>query len=324
MTRFALIASFLSLACAGSASDTGSSANFPRDCDTTVDATWPENGSTDFYFRDSIEFTLSEPDPTAEIIFSRSGTQTISDDGLTVSFTPDDPLPSSTEFEVALDYCYGSPTIEFATSELGEALEDPSAILGKTYRVDMADARYVENPGVAGFLMGWLNRDLLFQIVDIEDESLAIRLALASDDPDAGQDLCYRTFDIDGMSLEGSDLVLSNDDILFNFYSGSLQIGDFDLVATLASDLSWLGGAQFSGWLNVTDFSAALKLNDDEDICEIIGNLDSGCEPCPHDATQSCVTLAGDRLDGVEASVDLQEIPERDSYPDCPGYVEPE
>jgi hypothetical protein len=323
MNRILIVIPFVTLACTGASTDSGAANTGNQDCDTTVDATWPENGAADFYFRDAIEFTLSDPDPSAEVIFSRSGSQSTSDDGLTVIFTPDQPLPPSTEFEAALDYCYGSPTIEFSTSELGEDLENPLAIAGKTYRVDLADARYTENPGVAGFLMGWLNRDLLFHISDIQDGALSLRLALAGEEAEDGQDLCYRTFDIEGMTLEGPDLVLSADDILFDFYTGSLQVGDFDLVATLASDLSWLGGAQFSGWLNITDFSAALDLNDDEDICDIMDNLDSGCEPCPHDSTQSCVTLAGDRLEGVEVGVELVEISEQNSFPGCPGYDEP-
>jgi hypothetical protein len=317
---FALLT--LGLACTGTTDDTAEIIDDAPSCDITVDDTWPASGTTDFYFRDSIEFTLSEPDPNAEIIFSRSGVQTTEDDGLRIVFMPDQPLPPSTDFEVALDYCHGSPTIEFSTSELGGSLENPLDIEGMTYRVDMDSARYLDNPGVADFLMGWLSRDLLFQINEIEDGGMNVRLAIATDDESDEQDLCFRSFDIEGMELDGSDLLFSADDVLFAFYAGSLQVGDFELQATVAPDLSWLGGAEFSGWVNVTDFAAALDLIGDEDICDIIDNLDATCEPCPSDSSQSCVTLSGDRIIAHAVDIDLELIEERDSHPDCPAYEE--
>ena len=285
-------------------------------CSITVDETWPAQGADDFYFRDSIEFRLSEPDPDARVVFGRPGTQSTEDNGNLVVFTPDQPLPSSTEFEVGLEYCHGSPTIGFSTS-LGRTHRGPQALQGTTYRVDLQDARYLENEGAADFLMGWLGRALLFQVIQHENNAITLRMAVSKASDTAEQDLCYRTFDIDGMELEGSEMLLDFDDILFEFYNGSLEVGDFTLLGTLAPDLSHVGGAEFSGWLNITDFTDSLELGEDEDLCEIINNLDSNCEPCPDNESQSCINLTGDRLTALAVNVDLEIIDERDSHPDC-------
>ena len=286
-------------------------------CTITVDETWPTQGADDFYFRDSIEFRLSEPDPDARVVFGRSGTQSTAEDGHMVVFTPDQPLPSSTDFEVGLEYCFGSPKIGFSTSNLGEPIEDIQALQGTTYRVDLQDARYLENAGAADFLMGWLGRSLLFQVIEYQNNEITLRMAVSKAGDTSEQDLCYRTFDIDGMQLEGSELVLDFDDILFEFYNGSLEVGDFTLLGTLAPDLSHVGGAEFTGWLNITDFTDSLELGEDEDLCEIIDNLDSSCEPCPDNESQSCIHLMGDRLTALAVDTELEIIEERDSHPEC-------
>ena len=81
--------------------------------------------------------------------------------------------------------------------------------------------------------------------------------------------------------------------------------------------LLWVRENLFSGWLNITDFTDSLDLGEDEDLCEIIDNLDSQCEPCPHDESQSCISLVGDRLTALAVDIDLEQIEERNSHPDC-------
>ena len=44
-------------------------------CSTTIVATYPVDGSSNFYYRDAIEFYLSTPDSTAEVVTDIDGEQ---------------------------------------------------------------------------------------------------------------------------------------------------------------------------------------------------------------------------------------------------------
>ena len=295
--------------------ETDSYTNGVPTCDITVDATWPLQDAMDFYYRDTFEFNLSAPDPDARIIFGMPGTQTVEENGLKIVFTPQSPLTPNTDYEVALDYCYGSPTIAFSTSDLGEPIDNPASVLGRTYEVDLREARFIDNPGVADFLTSWLDRTLLFQVTDYNDGEIALRMAIA--DLYGAQDVCYRSFDIDGISIADTDLHVVFDEILFEFYTGSLEFNDFSLLGTLSPDLEILGGAEFSGVMNISNFTEALSLGEDENICDIVSALNSVCEPCPYNEAESCVWISGDRLTAVAVDIDLEDIEERDSHPDC-------
>lgn len=115
----------------------------PRDveptCETTIPSTWPDNGATGVYHRGAVEFTLSEPDPTAVVVADFDGVQSTRDGGLVVVYTPTEPLEPLTTYEVSLDYCRGTPSISFTTSALGSALMDDVDLVGRVYAADMTD-----------------------------------------------------------------------------------------------------------------------------------------------------------------------------------------
>ena len=76
-------------------------------CSTTIVATYPVDGSSNFYYRDAVEFYLSSPDPTATVMTDIDGEQYTSEDGKTILFVPSQALEPVTEYEVGLDYCHG-------------------------------------------------------------------------------------------------------------------------------------------------------------------------------------------------------------------------
>ena len=58
-------------ACSTDVTNQGSSPN----CSTTIEATYPVDGSSNFYYRDAIEFYLSSPDPSARVMTDIEGEQ---------------------------------------------------------------------------------------------------------------------------------------------------------------------------------------------------------------------------------------------------------
>ena len=118
-------------------------------CDVTVRETIPSTGSMEHYYRDPIVFKLSGPVTEANILSDIVGDTAISEDGQTVTFTPTGTLSPSTEYSVALEYCYGTPEITFTTSNYGAPIEDGTVLEGTTFVLNFDSGEYTtgENAG---------------------------------------------------------------------------------------------------------------------------------------------------------------------------------
>ena len=164
--RTLTVPTFLALSAALSACTTNvQSSQDDLKCTTTIVATYPIDGSTNFYYRDTIEFMLSDPDPTAEVATDIIGEQYTSEDGKTILFVPDQALSPLTEYEVGLNYCHGSPSISFTTSELGSEIASFDTIEGNTYLLHLDAARYTRGGDVARALLAIFNKEILIQII---------------------------------------------------------------------------------------------------------------------------------------------------------------
>ncbi len=163
MTRIALPLTLLLLA---SGCDNGGKDSEVTDitCDVTV-TTYPASGAADHYYMDPIEFYLSDVDASATVSSEIAGTTSVSEDGKTVTFTPDAPLSPSTAYSVTLDYCGGAAELSFTTSALGTEIADPNTLVGKTYNVNLADANIVSPAGVGSILGSVLTTPILIGVI---------------------------------------------------------------------------------------------------------------------------------------------------------------
>ncbi len=310
-----------------SSTDTGTgSSNAPdapqdeTQCDTTVQATEPEDNTPDHYYRDPIRFILSEPDPTAVVVTDVSGTTSRDADDRTIIFTPDEPLEPSTDYEFGLDYCYGDPEIEFSTSSLGTDIDPDVVLEGKVYSLDLTSGEYTLGERMGDLLNVVFTRRLLFSLEQIDGDSVDVLAAVANGSTlSSEQDLCSRTVSVDGLDLRESPYFTAEVlDKSFGSYQGELRFARFAVSGTIASDASTIGGLAFEATMAVNEMSEAIdSLGTTDDICEYAANLGVPCQDCPDDGFEPCISVAAEHIVAVAVDLDLVEVTEAGAAEGC-------
>lgn len=282
-------------------------------CDTEIRSTWPLQGADDAYYRGSIEFELTEPDPTATVITDVAGTQTTRQDGLVVVYTPDVPLDPGQEVTVALDYCRGAPELSFTVSDYGSPMDGGVDLSATAWSLDLSSARFIDAEGLGDIVASYLQNALLLGATNVQSDSF--ELSMARSDGSGDQDPCSRTTmlpladfsDSPFFDLAGSDVVVDINDV-------ELHLGDLALAGTFASDGQSIGGVTFTVTGDARDAGAWLEIDPDV-ICELADSIDVPCEPCS-DGELYCGTVVASDLEATAIGVPLELIDEIPS--DCP------
>ena len=286
--------------------DSDSDSSVPTDCDVGIESTIPSDGSSDAYYRGAVEFTLTEADPTATVFADFDGEQTLRDDGLTVVYTPTQPLEPETTYEVGLDYCRGTPSISFTTSTYGLPLDDPEALLGQTWAYDLRDARFYQAGYLGDLLQTFAERVGLVSVVGVKGDTIDLRLAVADDEEPPGQDFCARTADVSGVDFASSPFLhFGPTSIEFQAYLGVITLHEVQVEATVAPNATSLGGMTIAAVIDVRSVANAVDM-DVTELCELLEVYGAACATCPEDSEPYCVSTSADQLgaDLVTASVE--------------------
>ena len=287
-------------------------------CSTTIVATYPVDGSSNFYYRDAIEFYLSSPDPTAVVLTEIDGEQYTSEDGKTILFVPNQALDPVTDYEVGLDYCHGNPTISFTTSELGSEIASFDTIEGNTYLFHLDAARYTTGGEVAQALLAIFNKDILIQILEMTNSTIAMRGAVGeSIGGEVEQDICYRTIDLEELGVDSADFYYEDAELVMDFYHTELAFLNLLLSGTFAPDGSWIGGVSLYANVDVRGLSETLGLGTADDICSFAKELESPCQPCSTDDAAYCITIAAEKISATAVNMDLEKIELNNSFEEC-------
>ena len=288
-------------------------------CELTIDETYPGANSIDAYVRDPIEFHLSEVDPEAWVVADMPGVQTSREEGRVVVFTPDEPLSPLTSYTFGLEYCRDTPEIQFTTSDLGLPIEDIEALEGETFLLDLSTARFREGAILAEALTRLVRGEVAVQIIEVGDQDMWVRAGIVQVRGDEiEQDTCFRTLEIPEFRLERSDGFFSYEADLYAlpFYEGELNLSDFGLEGTVAADSTELGGGRAALVLDARDFSAALNLPNENELCDLTEGMGSPCVPC-EDGGQACLELEVEGLRALLVDGSLALIGERNAHEDC-------
>ncbi len=275
-------------------------------CDTTIPETWPVDGDPGVYHRSPVEFTLSEPDPSAAVIAE----QTTRNDGLTVVYTPTDPLDPLTTYEVGLEYCRGTATIDFTTSELGQDLQGEFDLEGRVYLADFNTVRHVTGDGVADVISTFLGDYVLLEVIEASEHVLQLRVALAIEDSEGFvQDPCGVTVDLPEADFNAMPYFIHpTRDVELIAFGVEMQMNDFSASGTFAPDASWIGGIAITVTLDTRQAAQMLGVHED-DICLLAENVGLACQPCS-DGQPYCGTLIMDDLSAEEVDTPVTEIVE--------------
>ena len=265
--------------------DTGPEIASP-DCDVTVRETIPSTGSMDHYYRDPIVFKLSGPITEATVRSSITGETTLSEDGQTVTYTPTGILSPSTEYTVALEYCYGTPEITFTTSHYGAPIEASADLEGTAFLLNFDSGEYTVGENAGDLLNSVFTRNVLVQFDEVRDVNARIVAAVGKpNDSEIGQDFCARTIAVEA-STETLPLVTGAEiNFTFGAMGGQLRIDSIEFEGTLGSDLSSIGGLTYKAVVGMAELVDMLPEFGGESVsCDLAANLGIPCQPCPSDA----------------------------------------
>lgn len=312
----------MAMACGTASDDAVDSGPSPSDptCDTVVTSTDPVNGAMDHYYRDSLRFVLSEPDPTARVITDIVGTTSREDGGSTIVFDPEGPLSPSTEYTVGLDYCYGEPEIAFTTSHYGAPLDANATLDGRAYSIAFASGVYTVGENAGELLNAVFTRPVLVQFEDAGGGFVDIIAAVGKADVQPPeQDLCGRTITLRQVSINELPLLSGGvADFEFGAQDGVLRFASLLFEGTVASDATTLGGIRYEAVMGVAEIVGLLpEFGDLQSVCDLAENLGIPCSPCPNSPALQCIPLAakGIRADQIEQT--LVTITEAGTHPDC-------
>ena len=223
---------------------------------------------------------------------SSSGETTVSEDGLTITYTPDEPLAPSTTYAVTLDYCRGAPTVSFTTSHYGAPLEASTELEGATFTLSFTGGEMLVGEN-AGELMNAIFRwPIMVQIVDVGGDQLSVLAGIGLEGVEpVEQNTCARTIEMDGIPTSDLPYVSGRvEDSTFGAYGGEVRFESFDFDTTIAADGQSIGGMRYDATFGVEEIVALLPdFGDVDSLCTLAANLDIPCKPCPSDEALSCI-----------------------------------
>ena len=330
MGRNPLLIAMLGLAaCNGDKSeDSGEVIDPGNPCTVEVSSTVPSADAVDAYYRADIEFHLSEADETASLTVTDAGgaavdgTSWTSDDGTVVYFTPTDALAPSSSYTATLDMCQDkddpkSPAISFTTSSLGEAVE--CELSGRTFLVDLANARFVKPEGVAELLLGQLEDDILMGVMSESDTEVEMLGALGSPD---GQDYCTPTIDFPVADYTNAPYFsVGPQDTAIAAAGYDIEISNLMISGTFAGDCGSFGGGVLGGELDARILGVLLGelvgTEDPDEVCTLLTGFGVTCGACASDGEPYCIEILADQLTALEMDASLECVSESDCHESC-------
>lgn len=297
------------------------------ECMTQLTGTVPAAGASDVYYRAAIEATFDEADETTMItLYDASGNpvdgaEHRNDDATVLYWTPDEPLTPSASYSAEIMWCAmgETETVDFTTSSLGEPVDDPSAIEGRTYLVDLKDARFAEPAGVGPLLGTQVQQSILLTVTSVDASSLTMVGALTAASGST-QDFCLPTIDFPKPAdfTEAPYWEVRSDEAILNVADNDVSIQNLVISGTFSADGMTFGGGVLGGTIDTSLLGALLGSKDPNYICDLADDFGDECSECPNGA-DTCLGLRLDQLVGDSAAtVAVRPIDQRECDAECP------
>lgn len=335
MKRITWIAAGLALAACGDKDGTDTGGNVGgadgdggESCEVSVDSTFPEADASDHYYLAAVEFELSDPDSTATLTVTDAsgaevaGSVTTNDDGDVLYFEADGGFDPSSTYTATASICGGelNPSISFSTSELGTARD--CDLTGKSYVVDLNNARFVEPEGVADLLLSQLENNILLGVSGYADSDYLDIVGAISVDGGTEQDFCTESIDFSGVDFSMDPTFNAGPaDTTFSVAGYDIVINQLQISGTFAPDCSYFGGGVLAGELDARLLAPLLlELLDTDDpdyICELLVGFGVNCGACSSDGEEYCLTILADSLVATELGTEIECVDESDCHAQC-------
>jgi hypothetical protein len=276
----------------------------------------PSDGETEVYGRDDIVLEFDADARAGQIVLSwDGGSSDLSSlaawesDGLVATLSGLE-LQASTAYSLDIA-CGDGIRLGFTTSEYGAPLSvDPSALVGRTYHLDLPGAKFVEPPGVGALLGLFLEQPILVGVTAADASSIDTLGAAGVDDGNGGveQDLDQSTWDFPAADFGDAPYFATDPSDIVIVYSYDIDyeipIYGFEFEGTFSADGSSIGGGKAGGLGDTRNLGPALGLDDDPlALCGYLAGFGLECEACP-DEVAACLTIEAwfdpaPALDGV-------------------------
>ena len=269
-------------------------------CETVAIATTPEDGTTDFYYRDTLGVTFSDDASGATIqILDASGVEVPStvawgDGNFQAEVTPTEPLDGDAQYQLHIAVCEYTGDVLFTTSAYGSPLaEEAAGLVGNTYVLDLSQADILQPEGLGYLLAAYLTEPILLG-VDHADESV---IGMVGAQGFKKNDGTYKQVGTEVWIFPDADFTTSpyfaasTPEISIDYADVAIPIENFSLAGTFAADGSKIGGGWASGLGDTRNMGPLLELGDDPGaVCTLISALGLSCETCS-DGEPYCVFL---------------------------------
>jgi hypothetical protein len=245
--------------------------------------------------------------------------------GTLMTLDPGAPLTPSAAYALEIEWapCDGCPvTINFETGPYGNDLADPAGTLvGATYNIDLAQANFVEPPGVGPILQSQIGDiAILFSMLPESDFDVAAGLQImgalgAVVDPVNGiieQEICTETLAFTagpdgeigtaddtpaGWNNPNLELGPTNLDISVQGIQATIQ--DLVITGTFHPDGDDMRGGTFAGKVDTRPLAPELDPEGGEGaVCDLVEEtIGISCEACNDDGTEVfCLSVLADNI----------------------------
>jgi len=260
---------------------------------------FPGIGATGVYHRTTVEAKLTELDETATVTLFEAGSEvpgTLETDGTHMVFTPDEPLSPSTDYDVVVDYCAGTPMWTFTTSEVGGAT-DATALPDRTFNLDVASGRFVKPEGVGPLLAEYLT-SLLIGVQTVDGTNVQMMGAVAeADTTPVAQAPCTSTIPFPTADLSDNPYFkVGPQTTVLQLAGYDIPVQDLFISGSFAPDGSYIQGAVLSGLIDTRPLVPLIDETGGPDaICLLAEGIGVACEPCS-DGEDLCLSLEVDSM----------------------------
>ncbi len=286
------------LGCADSEDSAGTA-----DCGLTA-STSIVDGETGVPGNASFRVTLSAADDGATLTASEPGA--VSADGLTLTWTPSPPVGPLTDVTVTLTTCAGESTLRYTTADLGGPLDADTDLTQTGFRFDLSSGTVVQPP-TGGALLATLGADgieLMLGLTPVGVDGMDYRVGVGAD---GVQDLCSRTLDVAGGTLDGGWFGFGPAGATFQVYDTDVVLESLAFGGAVAPDGSRIDAGWLRTFVGVDALAATYADGDAAEACAFFGNLGAPCEPCPSGAGD-CLALEVVDLSGPATGVPVEPV----------------
>jgi hypothetical protein len=280
------------------------------ECDDQFVSWSPEDGESDWYWRDRPTFFTETSDPTKYEVYLQDEdgvrvptTMDWDDSGLSFTLNWDGYLAADKGYTIGMTDCQAFRTVGFRTSSLGQPLATtPGDLAGNTYLLDLVHADWVEPPVLGGLIALYFTDPILMGIRYADDDSIDLLAAPGKTDEFGvvTQNLALQSWDFPLADFTGAPF-LDAEAPQIELHYGDMDIPVYDFVyqATFSADATTLGGGVLSGVGDTRNLGALLYQEDNPSaVCDLAAGIGVRCDPCPTDGMPYCLHLRAEALKG--------------------------